>query len=876
MTDIKPVDLDTKEYDIDTADVREITLHTEEWIAQKLLIPPSDVDGTYPRSVTVISQAFENMSEAEAIAIVKKAWDQHSSDANLTAEHKDVLQHLIEMIGEGKEGEDESVPPEDLEELKYQACLFHHWSPYQQVRSVTTPFDDQDEECETFRCYVIGIIWVGIAAFVNQFFSPRQPPIQLTVAVIQLLLYPSGRLWQFIFPDWGFKVRGVRYSLNPGPWTQKEQLLATLMASVANVPPYIDYNIFVQYLPKFYNQPFALNFGYMVMMMLTTQFMGFGMVGFLRKLAVYPAKAMWPTLLPTLAVNKALLAPNRKEKINGWTMTRYTFFLLVSAIAFIQFWVPNYLFQAISTFNWMTWIAPNNVVLAAITGGASGLGFNPISSFDWNQFTAAVFPVMFMPISSLVLGVSGMFVAGFIILAVWYTNTQYAGYLPINSADVFDNTGLPFNVSRILTNNEFDEAKYRAYSPPYYAAANLVVYGAFFAVYPMSFFYTVIMEWEIMKVSLRDLYDGFKHWKRSNYYGFDDYFSRTMSKYAEVPQWWYMVILLITFGMSIALIEHWNTKATVWMLVVVMLINFVCLFPFTIVMSYTGIQFTLNVLVELIVGYALPGKGIAMMILKAFSVQIQIQCQNFLTDQKVGHYGKLPPRSMFRVQMLATIVAGLVTLGVMQFQLNDVEHMCDVKYQTSHEKFTCPSETVFFSASVIWAVVGPKKIFDSQYPILRWCFLIGFGIALLFVFLQKFVPRMLKKRYPDRASEITKWEARFKEVNPSIICYGFLNYAPYNLTYVWSGVYLAFFFNVYIRKRFPGWWEKYTYVFCSAMNTGIALSAIIIFFALQYTNVNLTWWGNTVSFAGVDGAGGAGIVPIPDKGFFGPDSAHYP
>lgn len=60
------------------------------------------------------------------------------------------------------------------------------------------------------------------------------------------------------------------------------------------------------------------------------------------------------------------------------------------------------------------------------------------------------------------------------------------------------------------------------------------------------------------------------------------------------------------------------------------------------------------------------------------------------------------------------------------------------------------------------------------------------------------------------------------------------------------------------------------------MNTGIALSAIIIFFALQYTNVNLTWWGNTVSFAGVDGAGGAGIVPIPDKGFFGPDSAHYP
>lgn len=874
MTDIKPADFDSKE--VPSADVLEITLHTEEWIAQKLLIPPSEIDGTYPLSVTTMSRAFEAMTEAEAVQIVQKAWINHGSDANLTAEHKNVIQHLVEVIGEGKEGEDECVPPEDLEELKYQACLFHHWSPYQQVRSVSTPFDDPEEACETIRCYVIGIIWVAIASFVNQFFSPRQPPIQLTVAVIQLFLYPSGRLWQYIFPDWGFNVRGVRYSLNPGPWTQKEQLLATIMASVANIPPYIDYNIFVQYLPRYYNQSFALNFGYMVMMMLTTQFMGFGVVGLLRKLAVYPVKAMWPTLMPTLAVNKALLAENRSESINGWKMTRYTFFLLMSAIAFLQFWVPNYLFAAVSTFNWMTWIAPDNVVLAAVTGGVSGLGFNPLSSFDWNVFTAAVFPVMFMPITSLVLGAGGMFVAGLIILAVWYTNVKYSGYLPINSADVFDNLGNSYNVSRILTNNEFDETKYRAYSPPYYAAANLVVYGAFFAVYPMSFFYTVIMEWEIMKVSVRDLYDGFKHWRRSNYHGFTDYFSRTMSQYPEVPQWWYIIILLVTFGMSIALIEHWDTKAPVWMLVVVMLINFVCLLPFTVVFSYTGIQFTLNVLVELIVGYALPGKGIAMMILKAFSVQIQIQCQNFLQDQKIGHYGKLPPRSMFRVQMLATIVAGLVSLGVMQFQLTKVPHICDVKYQTAHEKFTCPSETVFFSASVIWAVVGPKKIFDSQYPILRWCFLIGFGVAIVFVVLQKYVPKLLKKRYPDHRHVITKWEARFKEVNPSIICYGFLNYAPYNLTYIWSGVYLAFFFNVYIRKRFPAWWEKYTYVFCSAMNTGIALSAIIIFFALQYTNVNLSWWGNDVPFAGVDGAGGAGIVPLPDIGYFGPESANYP
>lgn len=38
----------------------------------------------------------------------------------------------------------------------------------------------------------------------------------------------------------------------------------------------------------------------------------------------------------------------------------------------------------LSGFNWMTWIAPSNVNLAAITGSYSGLGLNPIPTFDWN------------------------------------------------------------------------------------------------------------------------------------------------------------------------------------------------------------------------------------------------------------------------------------------------------------------------------------------------------------------------------------------------------------------------------------------------------------------------------------------------------------
>ena len=41
---------------------------------------------------------------------------------------------------------------------------------------------------------------------------------------------------------------------------------------------------------------------------------------------------------------------------------------------FIWFWFPSFLFTALSTFNWMSWIAPNNGPLNNIVGSVNGLG----------------------------------------------------------------------------------------------------------------------------------------------------------------------------------------------------------------------------------------------------------------------------------------------------------------------------------------------------------------------------------------------------------------------------------------------------------------------------------------------------------------------
>ena len=60
----------------------------------------------------------------------------------------------------------------------------------------------------------------------------------------------------------------------------------------------------------------------------------------------------------------------------------------------VYYWFPGYIIQAMSYFNWMTWITPDNVNLAAITGSIGGLGLNPFPTWDWNQLVFDLDPLI--------------------------------------------------------------------------------------------------------------------------------------------------------------------------------------------------------------------------------------------------------------------------------------------------------------------------------------------------------------------------------------------------------------------------------------------------------------------------------------------------
>ena len=810
----------------------------------------ADPDGETQDPISeFLYEKFRHITIEEAIDVLKTSIVYHDDDVNFPNE----VMAKIKQIVEGPEayGADIEVFERDA---KVEATLIKFHSPYPEVRAVTSPFDDTEESAETFRAYFWGILWTIIGTGMNQFFSPRQPSISLSAGILQIFLMPCGKLTEYL-PDWGFTFRGKRHSINPGPWTYKEQMFATIIFSVSIGGAYASlYNILVDRLPMYYDAAWA-TVGYQFLLVFSTQFVGFGFAGVMRRLIVYPVRAVWPTLLPTLALNKALAATETKKTINGWTISRYRFFLITFAAAFLYFWIPNYLFGATSYFNWMTWIKPDNFDLAVITGSIGGLGVNPIPTFDWtvvnynSPLTIPFFSQMNQYIGSLIAGIV-------LIPAVFYTNYKWSGYLPVNSNQIFTNTGVRYNVTRVLTKGLLDYDKYMSYGPPFYTAANLVVYGAFFALYPFAIIYTFVVDWTAIKNSALDLWQTIKNPRRSNFENHDDPHSKMMSRYREVPDWWFVAVLIIALVFGIIMVQVYKeTNTPVWGIFFAIGINFIFLIPITLIYAVTGFSFGLNVLVELIIGYIMPGNGTALNILKCYGYNIDGQAQSYISDQKMAHYAKIPPIAIFKGQMISTVFQCLVSVGIVNWQLSNIDGLCT---KDQAQKFSCPGANTFFSASVFWGVIGPKKVFNGLYPILQWCFLIG-ALAP--------IPCLLAKRYFPKTT---------RYFQPTLIIGGMLQFAPYNLSYLTAGMYASFAFMHYLRKRYLTWWEKYNYVLSSSLTAGCAFSAVIIFFTVQYHPKDIDWWGNNVPYNGLD-ASLPGRLEIPeDPGYIGPSPENYP
>ena len=136
---------------------------------------------------------------------------------------------------------------------------------------------------------------------------------------------------------------------------------------------------------------------------------------------------------------------------------------------------------------------------------------------------------------------------------------------------------------------------------------------------------------------------------------------------------------------------------------------FVWILPIGVIMAISSQEVQLGLISELIIGYILPGRPIANMIFKTWSGNAASQAVQFTSDLKLGHYMKIPPRSMFLCQVVSTIVSGTVHLCVQTWMFSNIEDICSPDQK---DGFICPSAAVFGTASIIVCsdVHGPARL----------------------------------------------------------------------------------------------------------------------------------------------------------------------
>ncbi|KAI9070729.1 hypothetical protein K1719_047308 [Acacia pycnantha] len=418
----------------------------------------------------------------------------------------------------------------------------------------------------------------------------------------------------------------------------------------------------------------------------------------------------------------------------------------------------------------------------------SGLGLGSFG-LDWNTVAGFLGSPLANPGFVMFNVLGGFFLFLYVVVPIAYWSNAYeAKKFPLFSSHTFDSTGAKYNVTRVLNQATFDIdlKEYNSYSKLHLSVLFALNYGLSFATLTATISHVVLFHGRNIYQMWRKTTDQVKG-------HFADVHTRIMKKnYEQVPEWWFISILITMGGLAFYACLGFGGQLQLpwWGILLSFVIAFVFTLPIGVIQATTNSQVGLNVITELIIGFIYPGKPLANVAFKTYGYISMAQALDFVSDFKLGHYMKIPPRSMFIVQLAGTVVASMVYFGT------------------------------------AWTTKNVHK--DGNYPEMNWFFLIGL-LAPVPVWL-------LSRKFPNQ-----QW---IPLVNMPIIFGGAGGLLPAKaVNYIMWGI-VGVFFNIYVYSRFKGWWARHTYILSAALDAGVAFTGVLLFFTLQsYDIIGPAWWG---------------------------------
>uniref|UniRef100_A0A8R7P6V3 Oligopeptide transporter 7 n=1 Tax=Triticum urartu TaxID=4572 RepID=A0A8R7P6V3_TRIUA len=409
-------------------------------------------------------------------------------------------------------------------------------SPVEQVALTVPVGDDPSTPVLTLRMWVLGATSCVALSFLNTFFGYRKEPLEITAISAQVAVVPLGRLMAVALPERAF-FRGRRweFTLNPGPFNVKEHVLITIFAN-AGAGSVFAINL-VTAVRVFYGKP--ISFFVSLLVVLTSQVLGFGWAGIFRRYLVEPAAMWWPSNLVQVSLFRALHEKERRRK--GGT-TRTQFFMVAFACSFAYYIFPGYLFEMLTSISWICWIFPTSVVAQQLGSGLHGLGIGAIG-LDWSSISSYLGSPLASPLFATANIAAGFFIYIYVVTPITYWfNVYEARSFPIFSDGLFTATGQKYNISSIVDSEfHFDANAYEKNGPLYISTFFAVSYGLGFACLTATIVHVLLFHgseiWQLSKSAFQD---------RKM-----DVHTKLMRRYRQVPEWWFICILVTSAAIAV-------------------------------------------------------------------------------------------------------------------------------------------------------------------------------------------------------------------------------------------------------------------------------------------------------------------------------------
>ncbi|KAG8987047.1 hypothetical protein FRB90_003622 [Tulasnella sp. 427] len=441
-----------------------------------------------------------------------------------------------------------------------------------------------------------------------------------------VISYVAGKIFAAVLPIRSWNIGGYEFSLNPGPFNVKEHTLICMLAGITGSTPPYGITV-VLTLEKRYM--LSLRTGFSFLFILSSQFLGLGLAGFCRRLFVYPASAIWPSILSITAMLNALHAENDTKP--GISRLR----LFLWATMFICFAIVHW----------------------------------------------AIAPILY------------------------YSNVWKSGHLPIMGNSAFDRFAKPYNITRVFDphTSRFNLTAYEEYSPLYLPISFTLTYILGFAFPPALVVQTILRYWPAIR---RTVWSNRRIAEEK-----EDIHAKLMRRYPEVPLWCFLAIFMSCLALAIGF-AFIQLDVDIPLSAIALSIALVLVFiiPQCYIEALAAQNAVINVVAQIIPGTLWPEKPMINMVFKAYTLSTLRLASNFVMTFKLAHYMKLPPRYTFLTVVVAQLLSTVAQLTVKMWIDATVQDVC---MPGQAAELICANNQVWYTASIIWGLIGPKRQFGK-------------------------------------------------------------------------------------------------------------------------------------------------------------------